>query len=126
MEFKYEVNEYAEKNSNHKAAKKFMLLLKGLEKRDRTNFYFYENGLILWLLSIVLLIKLLISDGKFTALVFISFLNVASPFSNKEHFNLTFCKASFNLDGWVLETGALSLAGTFKFFCCFVTKLLCF
>ena len=43
MEFKCEVNEYAEKNSNHKAAKKFMLLLKGLEKRDRTNFYFYES-----------------------------------------------------------------------------------
>ena len=26
------------------------------------------------------------------------------------------CKASFNLDGWVLERGAWSLAGTFTFF----------
>ena len=43
IEFKREAVEYAEKNSNHKAAKKFMLLLKGLEKRDRTNFYFYES-----------------------------------------------------------------------------------
>ena len=84
------------------------------------------NGLILWLLSTVLIIKLLISDGKFTTLVFISFLIAASSFSNTEYFNLSFCKANFNLDGWVLGAGALSLARTFKFFCCFVTKLLYF
>ena len=37
MEFKCEVNEYAEKNSNCKAAKKIMLLLKGLENGGKTN-----------------------------------------------------------------------------------------
>ena len=71
-------------------------------------------------------IKLLTCDGKFTALVFISFLIFASPFSNKEHYNLSFCKASFNLDELVLETGALSLPKTFEFFCHFLTKILCF
>ena len=45
MEFKCEVNEYAEKNSNRKAAKKIMLLLKGLENGGRTNWKYLNQQL---------------------------------------------------------------------------------
>ena len=83
------------------------------------------NGLFVIIIHCIK-IKLLISDGKFTALVFISFLIFASSFSNKKHYNLSFHKTRFDLDGLVLETGALNLAKTFEFFCHFVTKILCF
>ena len=37
IEFKREAVEYAEKNSNHKAAKKFMLLLNKIDNGSKTN-----------------------------------------------------------------------------------------
>ena len=43
MEFKRAVIEYAEKNSNHKAAEKFHVAVKRLENGDKTNWKYLKE-----------------------------------------------------------------------------------